>query len=210
MAAADTDFADLVARVKAGDDLAMKELMRQYEGVLLRTASALVGRNLQSSIDSVDLVQSVQLMLWLGLRTGKFSIATPKHWLALATLMLRRKVARHCRKVPPQLHVTIDGSLSDTLTELAIFTPPGDSDPGRAVEFDDLAENLLGQLDGLDREMLRLRFQGYSTADVARKLNLDAGVLRVRLGRLRTRFAHFRQVLTDAPLKMPTIDEAVD
>jgi hypothetical protein len=35
--------------------------------------------------------------------------------------------------------------------------------------------------------LVELRLQGHSTADVARKLNLDSRFLRVRLGRLRKR-----------------------
>ena len=132
-----TDFAELVDRVKAGDDLAMAELIKQHEGALLRTARALIGRNLQSSLDSVDLVQSVQMMLWLGLRTGKFSLPTPNQWLGLAKVLLKRKVARHCRNMQPQANATLDAALRDTLSEMAIF-PAAESDPGRLAEFDDL------------------------------------------------------------------------
>jgi RNA polymerase sigma factor (sigma-70 family) len=203
-----TDFAELVDRVKAGDDLAMAQLMKQYVGALQRTARALIGRNLQSSLDSDDLVQSVQMVMWVGLRTGKFSLPTPEQWLALAKVLLKRKVARHCRSIQPQANATLDGALIDTVTDVAIFAPPVEDDPGAKAEFDDLVENFLSRLDGVDRELVRLRFEGYSTAEVARRLNLDAGVLRVRLGRLRKRFAEFRDLLTTNPVKMPAIENA--
>lgn len=204
-----TDFAQLVDRVKAGDDLAMAELMQQYEGALLRTARALIGRNLQSSLDSVDLVQSVQMTLWLGLRTGKFSLPTPNQWLGLAKVLLKRKVARHCRSIQPQAQ-TLDIALMDTLPDTAISPPPAENDPSRLAEFDDLVENFLRRLDGLDRELMKLRFEGHSTAEVARRLHLDAGVLRVRLGRLRTRFGEFRKLLTTTPVEVPAIEDAYE
>lgn len=205
---AKTDFAGLVDRVKAGDDLAMAQLMKQYEGALLRTARALIGRNLQSSLDSEDLVQSVQMVMWVGLRTGKFSLPTPQQWLGLAKVLLKRKVARHCRSIQPQAHPALDAALRDTVTDMAIFTPPAVNDPGEQAEFDDLVENFLSRLDGLDRELVKLRFEGHSTAEVARRLNLDAGVLRVRLGRLRKRFGDFRNLLSTTPVKVPGIENA--
>jgi RNA polymerase sigma factor (sigma-70 family) len=186
----------------------MAELIKQHEGALLRTARTMIGRNLQSSLDSLDLVQSVQMMLWLGLRTGKFSLPTPQHWLGLAKVLLKRKVARYCRSNQPQAHASLDGALKDTVSDMAIFPPPAENDPGRLAEFDDLVEHFLNQLDGLDRELMRLRFEGLSTAEVARRLNLDAGVLRVRLGRLRTRFGEFRKLLTTTPVEVPVIEVA--
>jgi RNA polymerase sigma-70 factor, ECF subfamily len=210
MVADTTDFAELVDRVKAGDDLAMAQLIKQHEGALLRTASALIGRSLQSSLDSVDLVQSVQMVMWVGLRTGKFSLPTPEQWLGLAKVLLKRKVARHCRSIQPQAHATLDGALRDTVKDMAIFTPPTENDPSEKAEFDDLVENFLSQLDGLDRELVKLRFEGHSTADVARKLNLDAGVLRVRLGRLRKRFGEFRNLLTTTPVKALMSEDTED
>jgi DNA-directed RNA polymerase specialized sigma24 family protein len=206
MLSATTEFAELIDRVKAGDDLAMAELMKQHESALLRTARTMIGRNLQSSLDSVDLVQSVQMMLWLGLRTGKFSLPTPQHWLGLAKVLLKRKVARFCRN--NQAHASLDGALKDTVSDMAIFPPPAENDPGRLAEFDDLVEHFLNQLDGVDRELVRLRFEGHSTAEAARRLNLDAGVLRVRLGRLRTRFGEFRKLLTTTPVEVPVIEVA--
>ena len=69
----------------------------------------------------------------------------------------------------------------------------------QSSEFDDLVEHFLAQLGDMDRQLIKLRFQGFTTADAARRLNLDPGFLRVRLGRLRKRFAEFRTLIARTP-----------
>lgn len=183
-------------RVKSGDDAAMSQLMTTYSEPMRRTAHKLIGKSLQSHLDSVDLVQSVQITLWMGLRTGKFSVGKPENLLSLANTLLRRKVARHWRNLKTRITIS-DTVLGDTWIDQAVY-PPG-QEPTPKLEFDDLVESFLEQLGDLDRQLLKLRFKGYSTAEAARQLNLDPGFLRVRLGRLRKRFAQFRESLAQTP-----------
>ena len=73
--------------------------------------------------------------------------------------------------------------LSDLVTSLSCPEP----DPAEAAQLNDQVRHLLGGLDPEQRNLLELRLQGYSTAEAAHKLCLDADVLRVRLSRLRRR-----------------------
>ena len=50
-----------------------------------------------------------------------------------------------------------------------------------------MASQVLDKLDGLDRQLMELRLEGYTTAEAARKLGVSAGLLRSRLSRLRKR-----------------------
>jgi RNA polymerase sigma-70 factor (ECF subfamily) len=200
-------FGQLVQRVQTGDDSAMTELMEEYSEPLRRTAAQLIGKALRSQLDSADLVQSVQIILWLGLRTGKFSVATPDNLLALARTLLRRKVARYWRTVKAPVTTISDVSLIDTVVDQAIFPLRQEPSPEESSEFDDLVEHFLEHLGDLDRRLVKLRFQGFSTADAARQLKLDPGFLRVRLGRLRKRFAEFRSVIANSAAQ-ETISEA--
>jgi RNA polymerase sigma factor (sigma-70 family) len=200
-------FGQLVQRVKTGDDSAMTDLMEEYSEPLRRTAAQLIGKALRSQLDSADLVQSVQIILWLGLRTGKFSVATPDNLLALARTLLRRKVARYWRTVKAPVTTISDVSLIDTVVDQAIFPLRHESNPQESSEFDDLVEHFLEHLGDLDRRLVKLRFQGFSTAAAARQLKLDPGFLRVRLGRLRKRFAEFRNLIASSAAR-ETISEA--
>ena len=186
----------------------MAQLMEHYRPAMCRVARQYISRTLQTQLDSVDLVQSVQVLLWLGLRTGKFSVDSPQGLLSLAKTLLQRKVARYCRNAKPHLNATIEGSLEDTLIDQALFPVPTETDPRRETEFEDLVEHFLNRLGDLDRQLVNLRFQGYSTAEAARHLNVDPSFLRVRLGRLRKRFAEFRQVLSTTPVRVPAEAES--
>src|SRR5437870_10406228 len=188
-------FAQLVEQVKSGDDVAMSQLMEQYHEPLKRAASQLIGKALRSQLDSADLVQSVQIILWLGLRTGKFTLGSPDSLLALAKTLLRRKVARYWRVMKPQLTTAADPSMMDTVVDQAFYPVSQEPNPQESSEFDDLVEHFLVHLGDLDRQLVKLRFQGYSTADAARHLNFDAGHIAVRLGRLHIRLVHLPEMI---------------
>ncbi len=192
-------FVQLMSRLRGGDDSAMSQLMVSYGDAFERVARQLVGRVLRSQLDAVDLVQSVQIVLWLGLRTGKFLVESPEGLVALVRTLLRRKVSRYMRSHKPQMTETIDASLVDTVVDRALIPMSSEPNPQKSSEFDDLVEYFLGQLGDLDRQVIRLRLRGMSTADVARDLRLDPGYLRVRLGRLRKRFAQFREMIDKLP-----------
>ncbi len=195
MTTADQDYTTLLKRVQEADDAAMCELIERYGPAMHRTAERLVGRPLQAQLDAGDLVQSVLIALWLGIRTGKFLVPTAERLLALAKTMLRRQVARHWRTAKVELNRTLEGNLSETFLDQNLFAPAKETEPQRSRDFDDLMEDLLNQLDVIDKRLVNLRFQGCSTAEAARCLRLDPGYLRVRLSRLRKKFADFRQAL---------------
>lgn len=184
---------DLVARIRVGDDGAMAELLAVYGPTFRAVAAGLIGSPLRPHLDPEDLLQSAQLVLWLGLRSGRFKVSTPKKLHALVKLLLKRNVARHWRRIK-NLADTAETDLSATLAERPAPAPM----PKEQPEFDDLVEELLAQMDEVDRKLVKLRFEGCTTREVALQLGVEPGYLRVRLVRLRKRFAHFRERLKAA------------
>jgi len=178
------EFTDLLNKVRNGDQTAMGELLERYSETVRRTARALLGSALQPHLESMDLVQSIHRALLVGLRDQKFAISTPDQFIALAGTLLRRKVARHWRKLKNEPGVgTPQGG------ERSIFSEPTDPETGPAeiTLQNEQVRRILATLDDVDRRLLELRLQGHSTADAAKLLGVDAGLLRVRLGRLRRR-----------------------
>ncbi len=186
------EFAVLVARVRLGDEDALAELTQRYEGEVRLAARVLLGRVLRCQLDSADLVQSVHHSLMAGLRQNKFTLDSPQQLLGLTMTMVRRKVARHWRRMKRQQRLEVNAAetagAADLLTSLCSPEP----DPARAAQYQDTVEHLCRGLDEKDRCLIELRLQGYSTADVARRLGLDPDMLRVRLSRLRRRFREGR------------------
>src|SRR5262249_27742889 len=146
-------------------------------------ARVLLGPALRPHLDSVDLVQSVHRSVMVGLRQDKFDISTPEQLVALATTMVRRKVARHWRHLQRQQPLSPGPSDTGSLAKALTALTGGETDPAKAAQFNDQVERLCSCLDANERRMLELRMQGFSTAEIAEQLGLHPIALRVRMTR---------------------------
>jgi RNA polymerase sigma-70 factor (ECF subfamily) len=185
MTEAADDFAALLGRARRGDRAALGELAQRYEPRLRVVARVLLGPALRPYLDSVDLVQSVHRSLLVGLRDDRFDLATPDNLVALAMTMVRRKVARHWRRLQRQRRLD-GGPGADPPSLLTSLSSP-QPDPARAAQYADAVRHLCASLDETGRRLLELRLQGHSTAEIAAELGLSDVALRVRMTRLRQR-----------------------
>jgi RNA polymerase sigma factor (sigma-70 family) len=167
------DFAGLVARARQGDREAMAHLLAECEPEIRRVARSRLGPALRARIGSQDLVQSVQRTLIRCLRQNKFTFTGPKDLAALAVDMLKKRVAREAARHQREKEIL---QLRANLLARA--------DPERAAELAREVMHLLETVKGVDQQILILHLQGYTTAEMAGKLNLKPDSLRVRRGRL--------------------------
>jgi RNA polymerase sigma-70 factor (ECF subfamily) len=184
---ADKEFTELIARVRQGDEAAAAELVAQYEGIIRRRARRLLGPALRVYLDSVDIAQSVNRTLLIGLRRASFAVSTPEELTRLALTLVRRKVARYWRKRKREAECrqSCDGRSSGegrTVEQAGSMQPT--TDP---LQLEELAGQVLERLAGVDRQLVELRLQGYTTAEAARTLGVSPAFLRSRLSRLRKR-----------------------
>ncbi|TMQ32730.1 MAG: sigma-70 family RNA polymerase sigma factor [Planctomycetota bacterium] len=168
----------VLARIREGDEAALTELLQRYEPRLRTAAKVLLGPLLRPQLDSLDLVQSVHRVLLPVLREGKYDLASPDQLLALAVTIVRRKVARNWRRL--QREQTLRAQTCDNGT-------PAADDPSQIAQARDALQYLLKQLGEDEQRLVELRLEGYSTVEIAGKLNCDAHALRARLSRLRQR-----------------------
>ena len=191
------DFSGLLERIRQGDAAAMGALIQQYEPEVRRAARMFLGPSLRPYLDSVDIAQSVNFILAQGLRSRKFDITSPEKLVALAVTLVRRRVSRHWRRLRRQDRVEMapDATGVDLVERLASEAHPSD-DPASLAEYHDQLAGVLAELSDIEREVVELRLEGLTTAEVARHLGADPAVLRVRLSRLRQRF-HERGFLSD-------------
>jgi RNA polymerase sigma-70 factor (ECF subfamily) len=179
------DFAGLFELARRGDSEAMEQLCRQYEPRLRLVARVLLGPALRPHLDSIDLVQSVHRSLLVGLRSDKFDISTPDGLIGLAVTMVRRKIARQWSRLQRQQRLSSD-SAQGSPQALANLSAPN-NDPARAAQYNDQLEHLRRHLDETEQLITELRLQGYSTAEIAERLQMNHTTLRVRMTRLRER-----------------------
>lgn len=175
------DLSDLLKQIAAGDDAALMQLLQRYEAQLRVAARVLLGPKLRAQMDSLDLVQSVHRVLLPGLRDGKYDVSTLDKLLALARTVVRNKVIRNWRRVQREQATRSKKAATDPENRGAI------DDPAHAILTEDLKRSILSGLSGLDRQLVELRIQGYSTGEIAQRLNCDPHALRARLSRLRQR-----------------------
>ena len=150
-----------------------------------------LGAPLRPYLDSIDLVQSVHKSLVIGLQNNRFEISSPENLIALAITIVRRKIARHWRKLQRQSRLSgiiQTDQIPDVMVALA---SPGVS-PDEQAELTDQLSQLFGQITETERRIIALRFEGHSTAEVARMIGMNADHLRVKLLRLRNRIKAFQ------------------
>lgn len=180
-------MADLLARVREGDEDALADLLRHYEPKIRLTAHYLIRPILRRYLDSIDVAQSVQFDLMRGLRVGSFHLSDSDTFVALAVTVVRRKVARHWRHLQREHRLRFGDPDGQGPPECRPAPAEAPSDPARAAQHGDELEALWRRLDPTERRLMELRLQGYSTEEAAAEMGCAANVLRVRLSRLRKR-----------------------
>src|SRR6186713_2758496 len=108
----------------------MASIVERYEPEVRMVARARLGAALRPHLDSLDLVQSVHRSLIVGLRAERFDISTPENLIALAMTIVRRKVARHWRKLKRQQRLSHRGDSPD-LPDLLGSLHSSETDPAR-------------------------------------------------------------------------------
>jgi len=178
----------LLTQVRQGDENAVAELLEKHREPIRRVARRLLGRALRPHLDSVDLLQLVHQTVLLGVRGQKIDLSKPEKIVAFAMTLLRRKIAFYWKKIKREPNQASNGR-----DRRANEATPADS-----FALSDEVEKLLRGLNPIDRKLLELRLDGYTTAEAARELGVDACSLRVRLGRLRKRLQE-RRIVEGSP-----------
>lgn len=178
-------FTSLIEAAKKGDAIALDQLVKLYEPEVRLVARMRLSSVLRQHLDSVDLVQSVHKSILMGLSQARFDISSPDKLVALALTIVRRKAASHWRRHQRQKQMPTEGdsnrSLTDFFLQLESPTPAAEE----VSERRDFLEQLFANLDPLETQLIEFRIQGRSTVEIAKRLELDPDVLRVKLSRLR-------------------------
>jgi RNA polymerase sigma-70 factor (ECF subfamily) len=91
-------FQSLMRRVRAGDQEAATELVRQYEPAIRRAARVWsVDPRLRRVFDSMDICQSVFASFFVRTALGQYDLDRPEQLLKLLVTMSRKKLADHAR-----------------------------------------------------------------------------------------------------------------
>ncbi len=180
------DDKTLVERCRAGDEQAAQILFNRFVERLLVLAQRRIGHRLAGRVDAEDVVQSVFRTFFCRLRADQFTFAEQDD---LFKLLVRITVHKTLRQIAFHQAAKRDAMLEtphgSTTQERLLAVVDGEPTPEVIVAFTDYLENFLGKLSELDRRILELRLQGYTSEEIAQQLGTYDRKVRRVLDRIR-------------------------
>jgi RNA polymerase sigma-70 factor (ECF subfamily) len=171
---------DLLRRVRAGDEDAVRELVRRYESEIRRIARLRLHPRLRRVLDSTDICQSVLHSFFVRAALGEYELNTAEDLLRLLAGMVRHKVASQARREHAQRRDQRRTEADDTAVREAL-TP--EASPSRIVAGRELLQQFRERLSEQERRLADLRAQGQEWSAIAAQLGESAEALRKRLER---------------------------
>ncbi len=161
----------LIAQFKAGSESAARELFDRYCERLMRLARRRIGQRMSSRVDPEDILQSAFRTFFARVRNDEFSFHQEDDLFKLLVRLTVRKTLRQIAfhragKRNPARETTQPTSDADLLLQISSPDPPPEVEVALVDEF----TQFLGRLPPLDRDVLGLKLQGYSTIEIAEQL----------------------------------------
>jgi RNA polymerase sigma-70 factor (ECF subfamily) len=180
-------FADFLRRIRAGDEQAAAELVRQYEPLIRREVRLQIAdRRLGRLFDSLDVCQSVLASFFVRTAAGQYDLDRPEQVLKLLATMARNKLASAARREHRQRRDHRRGAAGSAGLDQVADDSPG---PSQLVAGKELLERFRAALSEEERQVAELRREGLAWADVAARLGGTAQGRRMQLVRAVERVA---------------------
>lgn len=178
-------FANLMTRLRAGEDDAARQVFVRFTGRLVGLARTRLDARLAAKVDPEDVVQSAYKSFFVRQRDGSLDVGSWDGMWGLLTLITLRKCAdraTHFRadKRDYTREAAVGGSDSQPgLSGLALTREPS---PDEAAALAEAVEGLFQSVaDADERAVLELSLQGYSAAEIAEQLGrAERSVRRLR------------------------------
>ena len=178
----------LLARYREGDSQAADQLFYRYLDRLVGLARQRLSKKLTQRVDPEDVVQSVYRSFFARAREGQYAIERRGDLWRLLSAITVNKVLRQVQHHGQQKRnpnreqpVSADNEGGRPYAEL-FAADPSESD---AAAVTDELNHLMRNLNPLQRQMLELRLQGASVADVATTVSRSEHTVRRFLAKAR-------------------------
>jgi RNA polymerase sigma-70 factor, ECF subfamily len=197
MAASDS-FADVMARLRAGDEAAAREVFQRFVGKLIRLARGQFDAVLRRKVDPEDVVQSAYKSFFLRYGEGKLEVQDWGNLWGLLTMITLRKCLDRveyyragCRDVQREAPAQPGTEGTAPWWEAVAREPT----PDEAAILVEIVEQLLRDLEAEERLVLEMSLQGYTTPEISERLGFAERSVRRLRERIRKRLE--RMQLTD-------------
>jgi RNA polymerase sigma factor (sigma-70 family) len=179
-------FVVYVARLRAGDEAALEELINKYTNLIkLEARMRLRSPHLRAVLDSTDICQSVLKSFFLRAAKGQFDIDRPEDLKKLLVQMACNKSLEAARREYAQKR---DARRSVRLGDDAHQVAGGD-DPAGEVEWEELLLRGRQMLNADERRIAEGRAAGKTWDELAAEMGKTPDQIRMQLSRAQDRVA---------------------
>ncbi len=177
----DTDLAERFHRAKGGDEVALRELLKLFEGEVRMVVRHRLPRVMRSQYDSMDFVQAVWQSVYTGegIDLGRFE--NPRHLLAYLVGVAKNKVfEEHRRRTSQKYNIARQEPLFVRRgnREVPRDVPGTDPSPSQDAQAGDRLAQILKGRSPLERQVVDLRRLGLTYDQIAEQLSLHEGAVR--------------------------------
>jgi DNA-directed RNA polymerase specialized sigma24 family protein len=179
-------FEEFIRRIRAGDEEAAAELVRNYEPAIRRAARVrLVDTRLQRLFDSMDISQSVFGSFFVRAALGQYDLEKPEQLMKLLVAMSRKKLVDHVRQQGAARRDFHRDRGSRPIRNL----PNVDKTPSQHVAAREMLQEFRKRLSGSEAQLADRRAQGESWEQIAVELGGTPDARRKELTRALNRIA---------------------
>jgi RNA polymerase sigma factor (sigma-70 family) len=175
-------FADLLAKVRAGDNMAAEELVRRFEPLVRREVRLrMEDERLNRLFDSLDVSQSVFASFFTRMSAGEYDLDEPRQLVQLLAAMARNKLASRARhefrrrRDVRRVAVTEPDELEQIVEDRET--------PSSVVAQQELVDRFRQSLTAEERELADLRSQGLSWPEIADRMGGNPQARRMQMCR---------------------------
>ena len=180
-------FADLVRRVRSGDDAAATELVQTFAPLVRREVRLrLADRRLERLFDSMDVCQSVLKSFFVRTAAGQYDLDDPAQLVRLLVRMARNKLADAARREHRQKR---DYRMAAGDGEAVAAVAGDDPSPSRMAAGRELLGLVRGRLTADEQVLADLRGEGLTWDEIAARVGGTAQARRVQFSRAVDRVA---------------------
>jgi RNA polymerase sigma-70 factor (ECF subfamily) len=189
-------FADLMARLRQGDEAAAAQLFGQYAQRLMGLAYRQLDARLRQKVDPEEVVQSVLKSFFLGQRQGHFELGGWNSlWSMLVAITLHKCGHRveyyraACRDVArEQAPLNSDASIQ------AFQALAADPSPAQAALLAELTEQIVASLnDDRERQIFALSLEGHTVEQISARVGRTERTVQRTLARIRSKLERMQE-----------------
>jgi RNA polymerase sigma-70 factor (ECF subfamily) len=177
---------DLLARIKAGDEGAARELLARYEPKVRLVVRRQLPRLLRSRFDSLDFLQSVWGSFFHRIRTGPTDLDEEQSLITFLAWAARNKVIDEFRRAATQKQDIRREERLETQRDQEIALAGGDT-PSQLAQAQETYDRLRDLLPEDRRVILELKAAGYSCREIGERLGMSERTVQRVLEDLRVR-----------------------